>query len=404
MPRVSWIKTGSTYRRMEGDITNMEKLPVGIYEVGINISGWFLTRTADKFVFNYKVYDLQRGFLDHVKKTYDCTNSNLGVLFNGTRGTGKTVSAKVLANELDLPVIIVKSMGENNPGLISYLSSFNFDCIFFFDEFEKQFDESDCSILQIMDGVYNSEFRKIFLLTTNQLNVNPNLLSRPSRIRYVREFGNLSKSVVEEYLDDNLKDNSGREDLLNYIDTLTISTIDILKAIVEEVNIHGVESFLEAKKFFNVEIASYTYRGTSGRVELEEVKDVNYNIQSFLKDVYAYKNRYALHEKFNSDLEVAKNDDERIKIKKAYNKASRITASMDYFTVYEQDKAWDKLKPNKDLFNNEQVIGVDVKNNVVVTTALDGYIYFYLIENPSQRPSLYQESFSNLQYGNLNLL
>jgi hypothetical protein len=295
-------------------------------------------------------------------------------------------------------------MGENNPGLISYLSSFNFDCIFFFDEFEKQFDESDCSILQIMDGVYNSEFRKIFLLTTNQLNINPNLLSRPSRIRYVREFGNLSKSVVEEYLDDNLKDNSGREDLLNYIDTLTISTIDILKAIVEEVNIHGVESFLEAKKFFNVEIASYTYRGTSGRVELEDVKDGNYNIQSFLKDVYAYKNRYALREKFNSDMEVAKNDDERIKIKKAYNEASRITAHMDYFTVYEQDKAWDKLKPDKDLFNNEQVIGVDVKNNVVVTTVLDGYIYFYLIENPSQRPSLYQESFSNLQGGNLNLL
>jgi len=402
MIRVSWIKTGSTYRRMEGDITNMEKLPVGIYEVGINLSGWFLTKTADKFVFNYKVYDLQRGFLDHVKKTYDNTNGNLGVLFNGTRGTGKTVSAKVLANELNLPVILVKSMGENNDGLISYLSSFNFDCIFFFDEFEKQFNESDCSILQIMDGVYNSEFRKVFLLTTNELNVNPNLLSRPSRIRYVREFGNLSKSVVEEYLDDNLKDNSGREDLLNYIDTLTISTIDILKAIVEEVNIHGVDSFLEAKKFFNVQIASYTYRTIVGRMELEDIKKLNYNIESFLKDVYAYKNRYELRTKFNEDMEMAKSENERLKIKSEYNKISHYEANMDYYTIYDQDKSWDKLKLNRDSFNEEIVVSVDTKNNVVVTSN-NGYVNFYLIENPTQRPSLYQDSVSGSGY-NWNLL
>ena len=397
MIRVSWIKTGSTYRRMEGDITNMEKLPVGIYEVGINLSGWFLTRTADKFVFNYKVYDLQRGFLDHVRKTYDSTNGNLGVLFNGTRGTGKTVSAKVLANELNLPVILVKSMGEHNDGLISYLSSFNFDCIFFFDEFEKQFNESDCSILQIMDGVYNSEFRKVFLLTTNELNVNPNLLSRPSRIRYVREFGNLSKSVVEEYLDDNLKDNSGREDLLNYIDTLTISTIDILKAIVEEVNIHGVEAFLEAKKFFNVQIASYTYRTIVGRMELEDVKKLNYNIEFFLRDIYAYKNRYELRTKFNEDMEMAKSENERLKIKSEYNKVSHYEAAMDYYTIYDQDKSWDKLKLNRDSFNEEIVVSIDTKNNVVVTSN-NGYVNFYFIENPTQRPSLYQDSASGSGY------
>ena len=134
MPRISWINTGSSYRRMEGDIINIPTVPPGIYEVQLDLSGWSLQRTADSFVFPYKVYNLQREFLDHVKNTYKAINGNIGVLFNGTRGTGKSVSAKILANELNLPVIIVKSMGDNNDGQISYLSSFNFDCIFFFDE------------------------------------------------------------------------------------------------------------------------------------------------------------------------------------------------------------------------------------------------------------------------------
>ena len=61
----------------------------------------------------------------------------------------------------------------------------NFDCIFFFDEYEKEFRES---VLSFMDGVRNSQYRKIFLLTTNELEINNNLLGRPSRIRYVRSF------------------------------------------------------------------------------------------------------------------------------------------------------------------------------------------------------------------------
>ena len=97
-------------------------------------------------------------------------------------------TAKILANKFNLPVIVVKSFGENNTQLIEFLASFNFDCVFFFDEFEKNFSDKDSSILQIMDGVYTSEYRRIFLLTTNETNINDNLISRPSRLRYIRRF------------------------------------------------------------------------------------------------------------------------------------------------------------------------------------------------------------------------
>lgn len=393
MPRISWICTGSTYRRMEGDITNLDIIPNGIYEVCCDLTGWYLVRTADSFIFNYKVYDLQRGFIDHVKKTYENTSGNLGVLFNGTRGTGKTVSAKVLANELNLPIVLVKSMGENNDGLISYLSSFNFDCIFFFDEFEKQFHEGDCSILQIMDGVYNSEYRKVFLLTTNELTINENLLSRPSRIRYVREFGNLEREVVEEYLDDNLKDVSGREDLLSYIDTLTISTIDILKAIVEEVNIHGIEAFLEIKKIFNVTIASYNYRTIRGYVSVESATNKEYGVNNFLTDVKNYKNRYDIRESYNRELEDAKTEEEHDAISAKYRPLLRYGSDLNYDYVDDEDKAWNRLVEKRDLFNNEMVIKVFLEQHVVITRYGDSF-YFYYIENPEQKPSLYNESKS----------
>lgn len=61
--------------------------------------------------------------------------------------------------------------------------------------------------------------------------------------------------VVNEYLD--LEVPEARQDLLDFIDSLTISTIDILKTIVNEVNIHGIEGLKKAKSFFNVVTNEY---------------------------------------------------------------------------------------------------------------------------------------------------
>ena len=396
MQRVSWVQSGSVYHRVEGDISNPDILSDGIYEVGLDLSGWHLIRTADTFTFDYKVYHLQREFIDHIKYTYNNTHGNLGVLFNGTRGTGKTVTAKILANELNLPIILVKSMGDKNPGLISYLSSFNFDCVFFFDEFEKQFSEGDCSILQIMDGVYNSPHRKIFLLTTNDLSINPNLMSRPSRIRYVREFGNLEPEIVNEFLEDALNDKSAKEDLIDYIDTLTISTIDILKAIVEEVNIHGIDNFLKFKNSFNVESARFTYHTIEGSIDEGELNDCNYTIEEFVKEAFVFKNRFELEQKFKATMEAAKTDEEKEEIKDKYYDQMRRRAYFEYHSIYNEDKAWNKLRKGKDEFDDGIVVGLDAEKKVVVTKCGTTY-YFYWIQNPAAKPSLYKGS-EDLRY------
>ena len=248
-----------------------------------------------------------------------------------------------------------------------------------------------------MDGVYTSEYRRIFLLTTNDLTVNENLLSRPSRIRYVREFGNLEREIVEEYLNDNLIDQSCKDELIDYVDTLTISTIDILKSIVEEVNIHGIEQFLKIKKSFNVATAVYNYRVIRGYINSRIVEKVQYNVDKFIDEAGRYDKRWQLGQERDTALSMCKNDAERKKVIEEFNALLRYEASLDRESIDDEDKAWDKLVPNKDEFNGELVIGVDKEKKVVVT--LDNeYFGFYFITNPDEKPSLYKERKFSYDY------
>lgn len=140
---------------------------------------------------------------------------------------------------MGLPVIIVSDTFKG--AILPFIQSLNFECVVLLDEAEKTFskDENDDKILlSLIDGVYNNS-RKLYILTTNRLTVNENLLGRPGRIRYIQEFRNLPIQAIKEYCEDNLNDKSKLERVLAEVDLLEISTIDILKAIVEEINIFG---------------------------------------------------------------------------------------------------------------------------------------------------------------------
>ena len=263
-----WIQDGNTF--VKGSATTKahpEGLPKGIYEVKESMTGYYLNRLGDSFVFNYKLYGINNEFIDHFVKTYNNTTGNLGVLFNGIKGTGKTVTAEELCNRIGLPVIIVKSCKEVNDMLKFLATQINFDCIFFFDEYEKEFRESS-SVLSFMDGVHNSQHRKVFLLTTNELDINTNLLGRPSRIRYVRSFGNLPEETTLELLNDILIDKDAIEPVLDLIRQMQIITVDLVKALAQEVNIHGKDKIEAIRRDFNLEFSNFTYF-----VESLELKD-----------------------------------------------------------------------------------------------------------------------------------
>ena len=376
----NWSKSGSTHRQIGGgDIVNT--LEPGVYQIDCNpMTGWYLERTGDEFVFDYKLYGVHTEIIDRILKVYPKLTGNLGVLFNGLKGTGKTVTAKILANRLGLPIIIIKSFGSNNTGLVEYLSSINCDCVFFFDEFEKQFDEDDYSILQIMDGVYTSPYRRVFLLTTNKTNINENMISRPSRIRYMKEFGNLELEVVNEYLDDNLQDLSRKAELISYLDMLTFSTIDVLKSIVEEVNILGFDEFMRSKNDFNVKLAKYEYQALMvrmGRRAPSDPKKLTELIKDFSSLIEIYKEYYNVPDEIF-----------RTKVQPLREKWS---ASTEKRYIYDQPKL-DTIKVGDAFgyYRSEKVSYIDIAKGIVITRDHEDHeMSVYFVLNPKATASLY---------------
>ena len=286
---------------------------------------------------------------------------------------------------LQLPIILLKNIGENTNIAIDYVSTLACDCIIFMDEFEKNFSEGHQEILQMMDGVYNSEYRKIFLLTTNELNINENLLGRPSRIRYVKEFGNLDKETVEEYLNENLHDLSAKQTIIEFIDTLTISTIDILKSIVSEVNIHGIDKFNEYREFFNVTTESYLYNVYRGKVyakELSENKE-KFTIKNFVNQLEQYLNPPIVVNELKEQTVIRRNDNDFHGF---------------YWYSIQSNKKFTQLKPG-DEFYEYPIVEVDIESRTIITyDEYDNCYNFYFINNPDATPSLYnkKKSFFNI--------
>lgn len=386
-----WMYSGNIYNQVSPDYKVEKTLPVGIYNVCLTKNGFHLEKHADKFVFPYKMYGLQEEFINHVIKTYHATSDNMGIMLTGTKGTGKTVTAKELANKLNLPIIIVKDMGDANQYMIEFLSSIENDCILFLDEFEKNFSESDSTILQIMDGVYNSKYRKVFLLTTNEMTINDNMIGRPSRIRYVKEFGNLDLKIVNEYLDDALQVPEARQDLLDFIDSLTISTIDILKTIVNEVNIHGIEGLRRAKGFFNVVTNEYSYsciRGYAYAYEIASDKN-KFSSREFSKAVERFNNPIPKPIVSDEDNCTA---EERKALNEYYEYRQHSFHSLSYNYISSNIK-FSSLKVGDD-FCGDEVLSIDKKSGIVITKD-DNIINYYWIKDPNSKPSLYRRGNYN---------
>ena len=260
MEKQKWINEGGVYYPIPGYATIYTSPGNGVFQIKVdnfqNRLG--LARIADSFEFDFKLYDLgcedifERVTKTWLSDTFSSGNKNLGVIFNGLKGTGKTIAAKLLSNRLGLPVVVVSKPVD---GLLEFIQSLCFECIILIDEAEKTFDDDKEVLLKMIDGVYNNS-RKLYLLTTNRLTVDENLIGRPGRIRYIKQFGNLTAKAVEDYIEDNLVDKSMRQGILELVDSLLISTIDILKSIVDEVNIHGE---IPDGKMLNIPKADYRF-------------------------------------------------------------------------------------------------------------------------------------------------
>jgi SpoVK/Ycf46/Vps4 family AAA+-type ATPase len=258
-----WINSKGKYYYNDIPVVT-DKLPKGIYELNFDAFAkeFFLDFISEDFELPEKIYGVERGLVERITTTYNRLDKNFGVLLKGLKGTGKTVVAKQVSNKLGLPVILVnKSYGDMG----QFINSIDQDVIMFFDEFEKTYElsayhnddegyeekpgkKSVNQLLTLMDGVFTSKHKRLFLLTTNKVYLPDAMISRPSRIRYVKEFGDLAYEHIVEILEDSVEDKKLIPDLVDILKELQCITVDIVRSVAEEANIYGTAS----KEFFEI--------------------------------------------------------------------------------------------------------------------------------------------------------
>ena len=340
-----------------------DSIPAGIYTINYNsfTNEFYLVRQKDKFLMPKDLYPVKQKELQYVKHAVKNTDRNIGLLLNGVKGTGKTLFADQICNELECPILLVENMGKDiNMELIKFISSsIKQDCIFFFDEFEKKFNKEEQQfLLSVIDGTHNTVNKKMFLFTCNSLNVDENLLGRLSRVAYTLNFGYINDmNEIREYFKSRLTDLT--EEQIGFITDYAMSkknrTIDTFSYIIKEVRLCGFEAFKEiGSEIMNLEniiIAAHayttkydTYLPSNGDI-INEIVKMSLTEWSRLCD--SRFDRYKISENINKlsdeiDLEEDKEDDkiDKVKVNKLREKMSelqrkmRLLSEVDITTIY----------------------------------------------------------------------
>ena len=281
------LKTGDEYDILKGFEINTS-FPNKNFELKMTPKGRIYFKELPDYKSPKKIYSNDKDFMDHVKRTWNSMESgNLGVALVGGKGLGKSLTANELAHSLGVPVLRIKepvlSMAQ-----LEIINSIDSDCVLFLDEFEKIVKDTDNTdfvkqeeLLSFLDGGGTKNNKVMFIITANRSHhISEYLKNRPSRIRYYKEYKQMSDSLIIEIVDDLLKNTNHKEDLISNLEYTNLN-IDVLIAVIKEINIHD-KPYSTFKQFFNYkeegESVCKTFIEYEGQThELSEVKGTAYD-------------------------------------------------------------------------------------------------------------------------------
>lgn len=243
---------------LTGTIDIIDTLPNAHYDLSFGAFGRIFLSEIPSPIFPEKIYSNDKNFIEHVLKTSKISKGNLGIALFGNKGLGKSFTANLISTGLNLPVIHITGPTDNS-GIFSFLRSITQDFVLQIDEFEKSFnitrdaevgEVSQEEFLSFLDNGTVRENRIVFIITgNNATSLNGFLKNRPSRIRYFKNYDELSYNVIQEIVDDLLINEEHKEDLLKTLKIKELN-IDVLIQIINEINIHDVP-YSSFHDFFN---------------------------------------------------------------------------------------------------------------------------------------------------------
>ena len=231
------VNAGARYQVYGEDVKTYKELPVATYSVGFNpMTGFWLVKHDDLAINEDTIYGNHARRAEKILKSFAVSERNFGVILSGKKGIGKSLLARMIAEEsikAGIPVIIVDTaIG----GISNFLSSIQQEVTIIFDEFEKTFSRNEdgdpqVEMLSLFDGIDNG--KKLFIITCNDpRQLNEFLINRPGRFHYHFEITCPSPDEIRAYMTDKL--GSGWEEDIEKIIKLSqmgSMTFDCLRAI-----------------------------------------------------------------------------------------------------------------------------------------------------------------------------
>ena len=204
-------------------------------------------------------------FVKRVLRDFYKGNKNTtGVLLTGDKGTGKSVTAKTLAKEANLPVIIVNPETQEKY-LNDFFKEFDTPVCILFDEVDKGFNTH--AMLTFLDGMEKTAKKLVIMTANNEDNLSNYIKNRCSRIRYYRHYS--MQDDAREYAElicdaKNVKDKNSVIEFI--VKKIKYPSIDNICSFVDEVIATEEDDLTlnEVLEFMNINV------GESSEEDIEE--------------------------------------------------------------------------------------------------------------------------------------
>lgn len=323
-----WLKIDDSLMFMNGDsVSSLDVMPNKVYKtVFSKLQGTFLKETEIKLEHGV-IYGNSQKIADHIVQAYNLSDKskNLGVLLSGGRGLGKTLTTRLVMEQLKdkFPIVIVSEFTPDLPDFLSNLKN----CVILMDEFEKFMsgnangsdNEDDQTkqetILSVLDGNTGCS-GNLFLLTANNIyKIDENLKSRPGRIRYHYKYESENAEVVRNYCNDNLQRKDIIEEVVRVLGVAKYVSLDIITSFVDELNKFPNLTPLEAMEFFNIESSETKYKiniiaEVNGKQVIYERTFRNYLAEEWCTLTSKFRNKYSDDDSVPEHINVSLDSDE----------------------------------------------------------------------------------------------
>lgn len=266
---MAFLNIDGEYCWMDGDGISVDKvIKKKIWKMVPTKVGPKLTPLDDFKLSHGKIYGNSQARANHIVEAFRKNDAehNLGVLLSGGRGLGKTLTTRLVIEQLkdDYPIVVIS---EYMGGMADFLSHLK-NTVILMDEFEKFMsgnikgdDNSNEqtkqeSILSVLDGNTGSAGNLYLLTVNNTYKLDENLISRPGRIRYHYTYESEDASVVRAYCADNLNDKSKIEEVVSVLGSTKYVSMDIISSFVDELNKFPDLSPTDVREYFNLDVSN----------------------------------------------------------------------------------------------------------------------------------------------------